>query len=96
MNELFAVEESLSPRLAWLKKHKVTILFRKDLGVGYPEPWEAYIGKYEEAIGDISKNGEYSKKIQFGETADESLFWLIKKNGWHYWNEEELVNDDNT
>lgn len=97
MTELFAVEESLSPRLKWIKKHGLRVAFNKRLKTE-PEPYEAWTGDKQKAIlrQVVEAEGIYGPFYSIGASEDEALFWMAKANSWPLWNEEELTNDDNT
>ena len=93
MTELFEVEESLSPRLKWMQKHKIQVELNKHLAKAKEfEPWEAWIGdttrdeacqKQLGEVGDI-----YGPYYAAGATEEEALFWMAKSNGLKLWNEE--------
>lgn len=90
---LFDVPETLSPRLAWLKKHEIKTLHRDDLS-DEAGRWEAYVGEYQFAIDETfadRESGFYPDESPFlawGETEDDAILELAKNNGWKLWNEE--------
>jgi hypothetical protein len=85
---LFPIEETLSPKLAWMKKHSVSTRRNQ---YGGPEPWEAYVGDYTEAVEDVGANGETSIRMAYGDTEMDALANLAIQNGWLLWNEEGLA-----
>lgn len=76
MPELFEVPVQLSPRLRWKQCHGVKSGYH-DSGGEFP-PWCAWVGAY--ATGD-KYTGE-------GDTEDDALVDLARKQGWRMWNEE--------
>lgn len=83
MPDLFNIPPTLSPRLAWIKKHGVTIHCSKLLTDDDLEKYAAYIGDETEAIR--------SGRVGFGQTEDEALVDLAKLLGVPLWNEERFV-----
>jgi hypothetical protein len=72
MSELFDVPESLSPRLAWIKKHRATV------------HWSEEDAEYYAYMGSCCSVDWYG----WGETEDDALFEMAKKRGLKLWNEE--------
>ena len=73
MTELFEIEESKSPRLAWMDRHGIITLR------GKPDSWAAW----------IKVNGtEFDHTIGYGETEDEAVTSLVYKLGMRLWTEE--------
>lgn len=83
--ELFAVETVAmdSPRLAWLKRHKVFTHRRID----HPDesPWCAWC-EIEDQGECLRANGP--RAFVYGETEDDALGELAIGRGWGLWNEE--------
>jgi hypothetical protein len=87
VKELFKMEKHLSPRLAWMKNHRIRTHEWKQvegdhntfshLGFGR---WVAYVGK----MPDLEGEGNYCH----GDTEDEAVVNLARANGWKNWNEE--------
>ena len=72
MTELFDIEESKSPRLAWIEKHQIVTLR------GKPDCWAAWLNM-RPTIDQI---------IGYGESEDEAIADLAIKMGMRLWNEE--------
>lgn len=72
MSELFDIEESKSPRLAWIEKHQIVTLR------GKPDSWAAW----------INMRPTIDQTIGYGETEDEAVVSLAVKLGIRLWNEE--------
>lgn len=87
--ELFPTEQvqSLSPRLRWMRNHRISTRKNPNLSDD-EEPFEAWIGDFEEAVLDVAEHGEYSKLLKPGSTIHDALVRLAKANGWRLWNEE--------
>lgn len=89
MTDLFQIEPTISPRLAWMKNHNVrTHEFKNDpkdertcnhLGFGR---WIAFVGK------SVPPNEDSNRIWCNGETEDEALVNLAKGMKWKLWNEE--------
>lgn len=90
MSELFNVPEQPSPRLAWIKKHQIRTA-RNDFVIKYVawlpnndyEPLEG-----EELTDPRFPNNE--KLCGYGDTIDDAIFHLAKRNNTKLWNEEQL------
>jgi len=84
---LFPVEESLSPRLAWIRRNHV-VTYRSDV-----EPVCWFAGKADAPVTDVaswfveetSANGD--SRIGEGDTEDEAIAELARKHGMKLWNE---------
>jgi hypothetical protein len=74
MATLFPIKESLSPKLAWIKKHKIKTMYSE--GEGYC----AYVGDIATACDECS--------IGWGDDMDDALVELARKKGLLMWNEE--------
>ena len=77
-DQLFTVETTLSPRLQWIAKHKVKTSLNQS---GCEDPWEAFFGADCAAEALLSD----TRTVAWGETMDDALFELAKKNGWKMW-----------
>jgi len=77
MSELFDIPETLSPRLAWLKKHGIftNSEFFDDSDEEYR--WGAWL----EGCQDYLRTGH-------GDTEDDALVDLAKKQNLKLWNEQ--------
>ncbi len=90
---LFDVPESLSPRLAWMRKHGIQTLKRDDLPCEAGR-WEAYVGDYEAAVtktindSDARFYPDESPHLAWGQTEEEAVMELAQNNEWPLWNEE--------
>lgn len=93
MTELFPTEEieQLSPRLAWMNRHKVhTQKFSSDI----EEPWLAWRGS-KKALDYCLEKATYSsvqedyrhKLICSGNTEMDAVANLALEDGWRLWNE---------
>lgn len=80
MKELFDIPEQLSPRLAWMKEHDVHT-YRSPCMEDGDEPWSAWIGDFKTTV---AHNDDY----ETGETEDEALVKLCKRNNLKLWNEQ--------
>lgn len=83
MKELFP-EESVkkdSPRLAWIKKHKIQTHLAKHMAdAGEDDPWSAWIG---DAIPPDNPD-----ELGYGNTEDDAILDLAKGCNLKLWNEE--------
>ena len=80
--ELFEIPVSESPRLKWLKKHRIST--HKSSPVPDDEdPWNAWVGDLSEAIED--------DRVCTGMTEDDALCDLARQLGLRLWNEEEVL-----
>lgn len=72
-DDLFPVEESLSPRLRWLREHDV-VTWRTE---GCKMPWSA----------SHSQDIKTTARTRFGEgdTEDEAIVALARANKWPLW-----------
>ena len=70
MNELFNIPETLSPRLAWMRRHGINSRLMPD------DTW--YVWNYS-GLGHSLKQGR-------GNTEDEALTALAKQAGIKLWN----------
>lgn len=78
MNEtLFTLKETLSPRRAWLKKHRLTVAERTD----EPNPAKRFLCATDEIARTFTFPG-------LGATDDEAITDWARKNGVLLWNEE--------
>lgn len=77
MNSLFSLPESLSPRLAWMKKYGVRTS-HAGLGSAVHTQWTA--------TAEI--NGDGDEEDTEGETEDIALFKMSRLLGVRAWNEE--------
>jgi hypothetical protein len=73
MTELFDIEESKSPRLAWIEKHQIVTLR------GKPDCWAAWLS---------ARSTRVEQTIGYGESEDEAIADLAIKLGIRLWNEE--------
>ena len=73
MSELFDIEESKSPRLAWIEKHQIVTLR------GKPDSWAAWLS---------ARSTRVEQTIGYGESEDEAIADLAIKLGLRLWNEE--------
>jgi len=73
MTELFDIEESKSPRLAWIEKHQIVTLR------GKPDSWAAWLS---------ARSARAEQAIGYGESEDEAIADLAIKLGLRLWNEE--------
>jgi len=102
MNTLFEMEETLSPRREWMRKHNIKTRFRNDLGEDWDQPWEAYVGDYSEAVRwtfeDHNDYPENSPRLAFSDTEDGCLERLAVNAGIEIWYtrsiRSEWVNED--
>jgi len=76
IDNLFRMEESLSPRLQWMQKHKIHSLKGNDED---GEPWGAWVGEEGMPL--------QGKWLTFAATEDEALAKLAKTIGVKFWNE---------
>lgn len=89
MSDLFPVEITLSPRLAWLQNHNVrTHEFIADIAdmrtfnhLGFGR-WIAYVGK------TVPPHEDSNRIWSNGDTEDDALVNLAKGMKWKLWNEE--------
>jgi hypothetical protein len=73
MSDLFTIEESLSPRLAWMQKHGITAM-QSESG-----PWTAWSSLIQ---------GRTAQNLGFGDSEDEAITQWALKLGISLWNEE--------
>ena len=78
-DELFHIDESLSPRLAWMRQHRIQTsesdLFKL---TQHGKPWAAWIsGKRTKAVAQYTT----------ADTEDEAIIALAKKINLKLWNE---------
>ena len=78
-DELFKIGESLSPRWRWLDEHDVKTWCSGPAEFFDGEPWNAWAGDLDEAIG--------SNLTATGATEDDAICALAKLHGWRLWNE---------
>lgn len=78
MSELFDIPEHLSPRVEWMRRHRIRTLKGNDEEEG--EPWGAWVGEEGRPL-----QGE---ALTFAPTEDEALARLAKRLGLKLWNEE--------
>lgn len=78
-DELFSVPVQLSPKLAWIQAHNISIEHHKHLCPG-DEPWSAWIGMLSDAIEN--------DKVGTGETEYEALVSLALAAGIKLWSEQ--------
>ena len=86
MNDtLFDIPVCESPRLKWLREHKVSTHFNKDVQPGDEDefsgetiyPWCAYVGPLEYPRADAG----------YGNTEHDAVVELAIINDWKLWNE---------
>lgn len=90
MNDLFEIPPSLSPRLAWIKKHDLTIRHDSKIQPDAEDefsgerlyPFEVFVGKFP---GTFAGN-----RSAWGDSEDEALVAWAKSHGIKLWNEENL------
>jgi hypothetical protein len=84
MSELFDIAESLSPRLAWVKKYGIQSQHNPD-GI-FEDPWCVWFPENE----DIETPGIPKREdlCGFGKTQDEAFCELAKIYNIRLWNEE--------
>ena len=94
--ELFAVEESLSPRLRWMREKGVHTRYISEesmwlagLGSIRVDDGQLYCG--ESWWGDVESLHEYppcgESSLWSGETEEEAIANLAAAKGWRLWNE---------
>jgi hypothetical protein len=79
MDELFEIQEVLSPRAAWLKRHDVQTLF----SAGCDDPWSAWSGPLAAAVEN--------ETFATGLTAEDAVVQWAIKHGVRLWNEERIA-----
>ena len=89
---LFLVAESLSPRLAWMKKHEIISYYHAP-GHGIEPTWFAAYQDLRPGLSgsdffavETAENGD--SRIAEGETEDEALANAATIYGLRLWNEE--------
>ena len=82
--DLFTVEETLSPRLAWMREHSVKVRRNQDVP---PEAgqWEAWTGEFTSAVEDVAEHGDTSKRMGYGHGEVAAVLDLAERNGWEGW-----------
>lgn len=80
---LFAVPETLSPRLAWMRKHEIRTNFCESLK---DSPWCAWLPEDDFDDHGTIYNGD-DDSVGFGLTKDDAVIKLAKKKGIRLWNE---------
>lgn len=78
MNELFEVPHTESPRLKWIKKHRVTV----HENIFKPTHSDDFRFAYTRRADSPDACSGY------GNTDDEAILDLAKRRGWKLWNEE--------
>ena len=90
-NFLFDVPETLSPRLAWRRKHSVCSYFTKEFAgrqdTPTPMPWAAWVGGLDDYLEIMEWEGDDG--FGYGDSEDEAFCNLAIKYGLRMWNEEE-------
>lgn len=81
MSDLFTIEPSLSPRLAWMEKHRIQTK-HAGFGPAVHTQWTAWRNC---EIYDHPHDGNAAE----GETEDEAIVALAQKLGLKLWNEEQ-------
>ena len=92
MNDLFEIPPSLSPRLAWIKKHGLTI--RHDSKI-QPDAEDEFSGErlypFVVYAGEFPRDGIFAgNRGAWGDSEDEALVAWAKSHGIKLWNEENL------
>ena len=89
-----------SPRLRWMDKHDVSARFRNDLPGDFPDRWEAYVGRYEDAVQYSFEHSDHSddcpidnKRMVALSDKDNALIKLARNNNWKTWLEEGWENE---
>lgn len=85
---LFQMEETPSPKKRWLKEKNVTVARNPKLNDDM-DHWEAWVGEYG-AAAQARMDDTETARFATGATEEEAMHNLVMKNGWKYWNEEEL------
>lgn len=87
MNELFQIEESLSPRLAWIKEHQIRTHHQPSMEEE-ESPWTAWLPMHD---WDETQSGcfsdEFENDVGYGRTKDEAMADLCIKCGFTHWSE---------
>ena len=80
---LFDVPEQLSPRLAWMREHGVTL--RATGYNGHPDDADDICNAEPEPFYATVYGGERRSDCAGGQTENEALAKLAQKKGWKLW-----------
>jgi hypothetical protein len=89
MDELFPVEQSLSPRLKWMQKHRIQVRRNEkvDEELGQWEVWQDDYGKAADI--QMSRTGDLDGPYFVAATSeDEAITQFALSNKLKLWNEE--------
>lgn len=90
MNELMRVEESLSPRLRWIRLHDVVTAHTEGIEPGdeCPETGEDIFPWAAASASAMLTEANFRKIVGFGDTEDEALGDYCRKHGLLHWTQE--------
>lgn len=96
---LFDLPDSPSPKLQWMREHRLGIKFRDDLSLG-AEQWECWKDDYERTVLKVFGDGEtlsgescdpdWNPDFVMAESEQDALVEMAKRNNWKLWNENKM------
>lgn len=87
MSDLFPIEETLSPRLKWMRDNGIRIIHNNDVSPGDEDEWGNRLSPF---CATKSKPGTlvFADHVNaWGDTEDEAIVALAKKLNLKLWNE---------